>query len=322
MTETRQTVQLNVLKCFLTLRRTRSEKETVYFYEILSPAGLYSSCIGITEGPEEAVTAESDIKAFIAHTKSLSKSSDSGREQGPSALLSSLKNILLEVLSPEAARGCLEKGSESVKNLEEGIRDEVASRLGYRVTAYVKVEKTNTGEIKDHLGDDFFSQNTPPGDGGEDPHEEIAFLVPCKPSIDPVRGKPAASLEAGDIIVVFLPEEESPFSERLRMADPDFNGMVSAEVISVHKDRQGVFTVLTRLSDEFHGVVTLEGNSKLRMTKSKKASPGFTGETLKEEPEGTFPLAMEGTSLTFIFFLLALGGSLLVILLLVMRNVR
>lgn len=322
MTETKQPVQLNVLKCFLTLRRTRSEKEVVYFYEILSPAGLYSSSIGIAEGAEETVTAESEIKVFISHTKSLSEKLNDDQGRVSSTLLSSLKGILLEVLSPEAVRGCIEKGSESLKTLEEGVRDEVASRLGYRVTAYVKAEKTSPGAIKDHLGADFVSKNHLPGDKGDDSPESIAFLVPCKPSIDPVKGKPAASLEAGDVIVVFLPEEESPFTERLRMADPEFDGMVSAEVISVHKDRQGVFTVLTRLSDEFHGVVTLEGNSKLRMTKLQETSPVMLSTVSAEEKEGNSLQTTEGLPPPFIFISLAVGGALLIVLLFILRSIR
>lgn len=319
MSAAQQIIPLNILKCFLSIRRSKTEKITAFFYEILSPAGVCTSGIGFAGGREDdetAVSVESEIRAFIAHTESLSGRRDETGKKLPATLLSSLEGILGEVLTPEAVRESLDKGEGGNRTLEELIREEMAARLGYRATAYIKTERTLSPELADLLGPDFpgGSAEAEPGESGGG----ISFLITCTPSIDPVRGVPAASLEKGDYIVVTLPSEESPLRERLRSADPGFDGAVRAEVLSVHRDRQGNFTILTRLSDEFNGVVTLEGNARLR--RGLPESPSGKAAPVPQEAEGA---EENGTPLPpQVLLLLAGSGAILLTLLLMFRVFR
>lgn len=320
MSAAQQIIPLNILKCFLSIRRSKTEKITAFFYEILSPAGVCASGIGFAGGREDdetAVSVESEIRNFIAHTETLSGRRDETGKKLPATLLSSLERILGEVLTPEAVRESLDKGEGGNRTLEELIREEMAARLGYRATAYIKTERTFSPELADLLGPDFLTGGSAAGEHGES-GGDISFLITCIPSIDPVRGVPAAALERGDFIVVTLPSEESSLRERLRSADPGFDGAVRAEVLSVHRDRQGNFTILTRLSDEFNGVVTLEGNARLR--RGRPEFPSGEAAPVPQESEGA---EENGTPLPpQVLLLLAGSGAILLTLLLMFRVFR
>jgi len=322
VTAAQQIIPLNILKCFLSIRRSKTEKITAFFYEILSPAGVCTSGIGFAgtgEEDETAVSVESEIRPFIAHTEKLSGRRDETGKKLPATLRSSLEGILGEVLTPEAVREGLDKGEGGNRTLEERIREEMAARLGYRATAYIKTERKNSSEIADLLGPGFLAGDTAAAEQDET-GGGISFLIPCTPSIDPVKGVPVAALEKGDCIVVILPSEESPLRERLRTAEPGFDGAVRAEVLSVHRDRQGNFTVLTRLSDEFNGVVTLEGNTRLRRARPESPS----GETAPVSPEPKAESDGEnGPPIPpSVLLLLAGSGAVLLTLLLMFRVFR
>ena len=309
MTAVQQNISLIVLKCFLSIRRSKTEKITVFFYEILSPAGVRSSGIGFGSTGEEdegSVSVESGIDAFISHTENLSGRMEEQGRKLPGILLSSLEGIRGEILTPESVRESLDKGGN--KTLEERIREEVASRIGYRATAYIQAERKSPAELAELLGSDF-SAEISAGDGRDGSAGEINFLIPCSPAIDPVKGIPAAALEEGESIVVHLPSGESPLREKLRTADPAFDGALRGEVLSIHRDREGGFTVLLRLSEEFNGVITLEGNTKLRRALAEPSSVpscagSSPGETPGEEKDDALPPSV----------LLLLAGSCAVLL--------
>ncbi len=322
MTAVQQIIPLNILKCYLSIRRSKTEKITAFFYEILSPAGVCTSGIGYAgtgEDDETAVSVESEIRDFAAHTETLSGRRKETGKKLPATLLASLEGILGEVLTPEAVRESLDKGEGGNRTLEERIREEMAARLGYRATAYIKTERKSSSELEDMLGPDFLAGGTAAAEQDES-GGAISFLIPCTPSIDPVRGVPAGALEKGDYIVVTLPSGESPLRERLRAADPGFDGTVRAEVLSVHRDRQGNFTILTRLSDEFSGVVTLEGNARLRKAgrdvPSGSETPVSAGPNGERDEENGPPLTPP------VVLLLAGSGAILLTLLLMFRVFR
>lgn len=267
MTLAPQNNLLNVLKCFLSIRRTKTDKLSVYFYEILSTAGLCSSRLAFgpdTDEEGQSVTVETESLLFLTHTEELFSRQEEATKKLPATLPSSLQGILGDILTAEAIRESMDNIRGCVKNLEERIREEIFLRLGYRATAYLKAERKNVDELVSFLGDAPINyqgnqEDVPLGD-------HINFLIPCTPFIDPVRGTPVGSLKKGDFVVVFLPAEDCPLKDNLRVADPEFDGTVKGEVLSVHRDRQGNFTLLVHLSDEFNGVITLEGNAKIRTT--------------------------------------------------------
>ncbi len=320
MIAVQQTIPLNVLKCFLTIRRSKTEKITAFFYEILSMAGVCSSGIGFArdgEDEEAGISAESDIRAFITHTENLSARRDESGTKMPPILLSSLQGILGDALTPEAVRESLDKGEGGNRTLEELIREEIAARLGYRATAYIKAERKSSADLTEYLGPDF----SPDGSAERNenvPEDGISFLIPCTPSIDPVKGVPAAALEKGDYIVVHLPSGESPLRDRLQAAAPGFDGAVRGEILSVHRDRQGNFTILLQLSDEFNGVITLEGNTRLRRAQPETPK----GESAPDSPFGKGK-DEDATALPpSVLLLLAGSGALLLTLLLLFRILR
>jgi len=319
VSDAQQIIPLNILKCFLSIRRSKTEKIAAFFYEILSPAGVCTSGIGYAgsgDDDDTAVSVDSEIRDFIAHTGTLSARREEMRKKLPPTLLSSLEGILGEVLAPEAVRECLDKGEGGNRTLEERTGEEIAARLGYRAKAYIKTERKSSSELADLLPPDVLTEGAPVIEQGES-GEGISFPIPCTPGIDPVRGVPAAALKKGDYIVVTLPSEESPLRESLRAVDPGFDGAVRAEVLSVHRDRPGNFTILTRLSDEFSGVVTLEGNARLRMAEPEVPSGG--GTPVSPEPKAERD-EENGPPLTLPVILLLTGsGAVLLTLLLTFR---
>jgi hypothetical protein len=59
VTAVQQIIPLNILKCYLSIRRSKTEKITAFFYEILSPAGVCTSGIGYAGTGEDDETAVS-----------------------------------------------------------------------------------------------------------------------------------------------------------------------------------------------------------------------------------------------------------------------
>lgn len=319
--------QLNVLKCVLSIRRTKTDKINIFFYEILSPAGLFSSRMAFAPEDDEKsrkMSVEGEAEAFLTFTEDLFQQQVRFAKLMPPTAISTLENLLSEVLTPDTVRQALESPRGTLKTLEEDLREEISSRLGYRATAYLKVERRGEEQLAPFIRRDGAS-GAAKEDGGGSPAEALSFLVPCAPYIDPVRGTPVASLQKGDMVLLRLPEDEqSPIREKMQRADPSFDGVVKGDVISVHKDRHGNFTLLVHLSDDFNGVVTLEGNSRIRTVEAVPQQlmlPGATSSVSGEtKPVVALPpLASMSTGL----YLLAFGAmAALFAMLYFIRNIR
>lgn len=263
--------QLNVVKCILSVRKSKTERFDVYFYEILSPAGVVSFKTLLSPNGEDSdrgAIVRSESVNFLLYAEQLLEDGALEEPPIPSNKLEELEMLLIEVLAPGEARQVLDREDSYIKTLEESVRREILARLGYRVTAYLHVERCDPESLAPFIRE---AGADAPGEPGST--EQLSFLVPCAPVIDPVKGTPVASLNQGDLVLLRLPEDETaPVREKLQRADPAFDGIVKGEVVSVHQDRHGGFTLLVHLSDEFKGVVSLEGNSRLRTeAASKKA---------------------------------------------------
>ena len=319
-------IQLNVLKCILSIRRTKTEKTNIFFYEILSPAGLFASGIAFSPDDDEKskkINVEVEAEAFLSFTEELStRQAAFGKLLSPS-VLSSLERLLGEILTAEAVREALENPRGNMKTLEECLREEISSRLGYRATAYLKVDRREEEALAPFLKKDAAVLSSEDAKKESAP-ENISFLVPCAPYIDPVKGTPVASLQKGDFVLVRLPEDEAaPIREKLQRADPDFDGTVRGEVISVHKDRHGNFTLLVRLSDEFNGVTTLEGNSRIRTAphvQQPPVLPGTAKSSTEKKEAPTHPQPSPGDTPGWVYFFVFGAMTILVLILLFIRN--
>ena len=254
--------QLNVVKCVLSIRKSKTERIDAFFYEILSPAGTFSSRLALADyDAGRKVDVESDTEAFLLFTEDLFNQQKESEPGISDNAMAELESLLAEILSPGEIRQAVDRDDGSVKVLEEDVRKEVLLRLGYRVTVYLRAERSDKGKLAPFLQDGAQKKT----EGEEKPPELPLYLIPCAPVIDPVKGTPVGSLQNGDQILLRLPEDEkSPVREKLKRVNPDFDGVTAAEVISVHRDRGGGFTVLVHLSDEFKGVVSMEGNSRIR----------------------------------------------------------
>ncbi len=316
--------QLNVLKCVLSIRRTKTDKINIFFYEILSPAGLFSSRMAFAPEDDEKsrkVSVEAEVEAFLSCTEDLFQQHAGFVKLLPATAISTLENLLCEVLTPDAVRQALESPRGTLKTLEEDLREEVSSRLGYRATAYLKVERRGEEQLAP-----FIRRDLATNEGGVSaPAEALSFLVPCAPSIDPVRGTPVASLQKGDMVLLRLPEDEhSPIREKMQRADPGFDGVVKGDVISVHKDRHGNYTLLVHLSDEFNGVVTLEGNSRIRTVDAVPEQLALPGATSRKSGENGASVALPPPgSMSAGLYLLAFGAmAALFAMLYFIRHIR
>ncbi|MDI9370582.1 MAG: hypothetical protein QM446_06650 [Synergistota bacterium] len=265
------------MKCVLSIRKSRTERVDAFFYEILSPAGVFSSRLALI--PFDAghkVDIESDVRTFLSFTEELFIRQEQGEPYLAESAMAELDALLGEILSPGEIRQAVERGEETHKVLEEDVRKEILLRLGYRVTVYLRVEQSDGETLAPFIRED----GTKVAEGEEDTPGKVPYLIPCAPVIDPVKGTAVGSLQNGDQILLRLPEDENaPVLEKLRRASPDFDGVAAGEVISVHQDRGGGFTVLVHLSDEFKGVVSMEGNSRIR-TGSLAARPTALSEAL------------------------------------------
>jgi hypothetical protein len=319
-------IQLNVLKCILSIRRTKTEKTNIFFYEILSPAGLFASGIAFSPDDDEKskkINVEVGAEEFLSFTEELSTRQDAfGKLLSPS-VLSSLDRLLGEILTAEAVREALENPRDNMKTLEECLREEISSRLGYRATAYLKADRRGEETLTAFLKKDGAVLSSEDANKESAP-KNISFLVPCAPYIDPVKGTPVASLQKGDFVLVRLPEDEAaPIREKLQRADPDFDGTVRGEVISVHKDRHGNFTLLVRLSDEFNGVTTLEGNSRIRTAPPVQPAtvlPGTTANSKEKEGTPALPQPSPGDTPGWVYFFVFGAMATLVVILFFIRN--
>ncbi len=239
MTAVQQIIPLNILKCYLSIRRSKTEKITAFFYEILSPAGVCTSGIGYAgtgEDDETAVSVESEIRDFAAHTETLSGRRKETGKKLPATLLASLEGILGEVLTPEAVRESLDKGEGGNRTLEERIREEMAARLGYRATAYIKTERKSSSELEDLLGPDFLAGGTAAAEQDES-GGAISFLIPCTPVSTPYEACRREPWKR-EIILSSPPLRGVTPQGKTARRRPGFDGTVRAEVLSVHRDRQ------------------------------------------------------------------------------------
>lgn len=319
-------IQLTVLKCILSIRRTKTEKTNIFFYEILSPAGLFASGIAFSPDDDEKsqkINVEVGAEEFLSFTEELStRQAAFGKLLSPS-VLSSLERLLGEILTAEEVREALENPRGNMKTLEECLREEISSRLGYRATAYLKADRRGEEALAPFLKKDGV---VPPSEEAskESAPEIISFLVPCAPYIDPVKGTPVASLQKGDFVLVRLPEDEAaPIREKLQRADPDFDGTVRGEVISVHKDRHGNFTLLVRLSDEFNGVITMEGNSRIRTASHVDQPYTLPGAVRSPSVKGETPAQSQlspGDTPGWVYFFVFGAMATLVVILFFIRN--
>lgn len=318
--------QLNVVKCVLSIRKSKTERIDAFFYEILSPAGTFSSRLALADyDAGRKVDVESDTEAFLLFTEDLFNQQKESEPGISDNAMAELESLLAEILSPGEIRQAVDRDDGSVKVLEEDVRKEVLLRLGYRVTVYLRAERGDKEKLVPFIPDG--AQNK--AESIEKQPELPPYLIPCAPVIDPVRGTPVGSLQNGDQILLRLPEDEkSPVREKLSRVNPDFDGVTTGEVMSVHKDRGGGFTILVHLSDEFKGVVSMEGNSRIR-TESIGPRPLKLSETLHPgNPQtangNTMPAAQQGglelpTSTSMPYILMVASVALLLALLLYFR---
>ncbi len=316
-------LQLNVLKCVLSIRRSKTEKINVFFYEILSPAGLFASRMAYSpeeDGESKKITVDLEAESFLNFTEELFKRQTSLGKILSSSVVSSIESILGEILTPEAVRESMDSLRGSMKTLEERIREELSSRLGYRATTYLKGERADENRLAPFIRSGNASE--PSSEKEILPPGSASYVVPCSPFIDPIKGIPVGSLQNGVWVLLRITEDEnSSFLGKMRQAVPGFDGTVKASVISVHKDRKGNYTLLVRLSDEFNGVVSLEGNSRIRTTTPDLPEPLPVGEP-EDANQDAVKITPESSSDAGLYFLAFGAMAVLLVLLIFLRFFR
>ncbi|ACZ18589.1 hypothetical protein Taci_0352 [Thermanaerovibrio acidaminovorans DSM 6589] len=104
-------------------------------------------------------------------------------------------------------------------------------------------------------------------------------MLTCQPVLDPVGGIPLQALSEGDEILAALPQD-SFFFDIFKSKIPDFDGVVSARVMSVKKTETGSTQVDLFLSEGLVGVLRLSGNVRVKRS---------VAEVQEKEPIGAAP---------------------------------
>ncbi|MCX7828215.1 MAG: hypothetical protein N2315_03290 [Thermanaerothrix sp.] len=182
----------------------------------------------------------------------------------------------------------------SVKSFEHELVRFSMDRLGLKAVAVARMDEISAEEASEEL-EAVEAKNRrdeeAPAAGEEEPklRPDVPHLVvlTCQPVLDPVGGIPLQGLKEGDEVLAALPED-SFFYDLFKSKLPEFDGVVSAKVISVKKTETGSTQVDLHLSDGLVGILRLSGNVRI-----KKAVKDVK-EDVPPPPKALSPLVIAG----------------------------
>jgi hypothetical protein len=159
----------------------------------------------------------------------------------------------------------------SVKSFEHELVRFSMDRLGLKAVAVARMDEISEEEASEELraveAKSRRDEGAQTAGEGEEPklRPDVPHLVvlTCQPVLDPVGGIPLQGLKEGDEVLAALPED-SFFYDLFKSKLPEFDGVVSAKVISVKKTETGSTQVDLHLSDGLVGILRLSGNVRIK----------------------------------------------------------
>ena len=102
------------------------------------------------------------------------------------------------------------------------------------------------------------------GDNNEDGEALPNTAILCDPVLDPVNGVPIEDLAAGEVLYCKL-REGSVFYNLMEKISPDFDGIVTGDVMGVSVNELGTAAVEVILSEDVTGTIKVPANVRLKM---------------------------------------------------------
>ena len=262
---------LSVLKCQVSIRKTKLERFRMLFAVLLSPDAVLSLISApLDEGKsEEDVSVNLDTAAFLSSIAERAAAPSPLIPGTPSAVLYvRLLALLREIAAPKLIAQCLETPS-GAKKMETAITSAIDGGLGFRSIVYVAFDS----QPADAVARFFPARPKKPAvapvsaDNAGIPEQTVSDAVSivhnCVAVIDPVEGKNASKLGKGDVIEVELPKDSGIY-EMIAKSRSDFDGVVAGHVESV--DRNGkAFSIAFTIAEGLRGIAELDGNYKIRL---------------------------------------------------------
>ena len=125
-------------------------------------------------------------------------------------------------------------------------------------------------------GEDDEDDEPSDGEGEDDGGEGLSNVaIACDPVLDPVIGVPVNELSVGAVICCKL-REGSVFYNVMEKVSPDFDGIVTGDVIGVSVNELGTATIAVKLSDDVTGAMKAASAVRVRMavkSDEESASP-------------------------------------------------
>lgn len=157
----------------------------------------------------------------------------------------------------------------NVKAFEHELARFVSDRLGLKSVVVARMDELSREEVEDEEAAmerrEASKESPSPEDADRQYRPEVPHLVvlTCQPVLDPVGGIALHDIKEGDEILAALPED-SFFYDLFKSKLPDFDGVVSARVISAKKTDTGSTQVDLFLSEGLVGVLRLSGNVRIK----------------------------------------------------------
>lgn len=262
---------LSVLKCQISVRKTKLERFRMLFAVLLSPDDVLSLISApLDEGKsEEDVSVNLDTTAFLSSIAERAAAPSTLIPGTPTAILyARLLALLRKIATPELLAQCLETPS-GAKKMETAITSAIDGEIGFRSIVYVAFDS----QPADAIARFFPARPKEPAvspasvDDARIPEpavsDAVSIVHDCVAVIDPVEGKNASKLGKGDVIEVELPKDSGIY-EMISKSREDFDGIVAGHVENV--DRNGkAFSIAFTIAEGLRGIAELDGNYKIRL---------------------------------------------------------
>ncbi len=262
---------LSVLKCQISIRKTKLERFRMLFAVLSSPDAvlpLISAPLD-EEKSEEDVSVNLDTAAFLSSIAERAAAPSPLIPGTPAAILyARLLALLRKIVTPKLLAQCLETPS-GAKKMETAITSAIDGEMGFRSIVYVAFDSQPADAIQPFFPARAKEPVAPPASADDAGIPEktvpdaISIVHDCVAVIDPVEGKNASKLGKGDVIEVELPKDSGIYN-MISKSRSDFDGIVAGHVESV--DRNGkAFSIAFTIAEGLRGIAELDGNYKIRL---------------------------------------------------------
>ncbi|MDR3164588.1 MAG: hypothetical protein LBU13_03335 [Synergistaceae bacterium] len=199
------------------------------------------------------------------------------------------------------------EGREEMERYENGLKDYVRTsrllqgwknlsdpkglehKVTYFCTSVMSLNVISFLEVTEMSQDEFYlvipsleyknkqENSEKPAEEGETSADESQdavvpdVVISCDPVLDPVLGVAVGELSVGDIICCKL-REDSVFFDLMVNALPNFNGVISGDIIAIQASEMGSIVISLKLSDGVVGAIKLAESVRLKVLSRKALS--------------------------------------------------